>query len=42
MFTEFNKNYDRIETVMYNQVAADVENLDAVVKVKNVRKKPEA
>lgn len=41
IFTEFNKNFDRIETVVYNQVAANVENIDAIVKVKNIRKRPE-
>lgn len=41
IFTEFNKNFDRIETVVYNQVAAQIENIDAIVKVKNVRKRPE-
>lgn len=39
IFTEFNKNYDRIESIIYNQVEAKVENLDAVVKCVNVRRK---
>jgi len=38
IFSEFNKNYDRIETVVYNQVAVEVENIDAVVKAINVRR----
>jgi len=39
IFSEFNKNTDQIETVIYNQVDARVENVDAVVKVKNVRRR---
>jgi len=38
IFTEFNKNFDRIESIIYNQVEAQVENLDAVVKAVNVRR----
>lgn len=41
IFTEFNKNFDRIETVVYNQCDAKIENIDAIVKVTNVRKRPE-
>jgi len=39
MFTEFNKDNDRIESVIYNQLATAVENVNAVVKVKNIRSK---
>lgn len=38
MFSEFNKNFDRIETTAFNQVAAQIENLDALVKITNVRR----
>jgi len=38
MFTEFNKELDRVEFVMHNQVDFEVENLDAVVKITNVRR----
>ena len=38
IFSEFNKEYDRIDTVVYNQVDVDVENIDAVVKAINVRR----
>lgn len=40
IYSEFNKDYDRIETVVYNQVDVKVENLDAFVKIKNVVKRP--
>jgi len=39
IFTEFNKNTDQIETIVYNQVDAKVENVDAVVKVINIRRR---
>lgn len=39
IYSEFNKDRDRIEVVMYNQVACQIENLDAVVLVKNVRRR---
>lgn len=39
IFTEFNKNTDQIETIVYNQVDGQVENVDAVVKVKNLRRR---
>lgn len=39
VYAEFNKNRDRVETVVYNQVDAKVENLDAIVKVVNVRRR---
>jgi len=38
VFSEFNKNFDRIETVIYNQVDAKIENIDAVVKGVNIRR----
>jgi len=38
VFSEFNKDYDRIETVVFNQVDAKIENIDALVKVINVRR----
>ena len=37
IFSEFEKNYDRIETIMYNHVDAKIENLDAMVLIDNVR-----
>jgi hypothetical protein len=39
IFTEFNKNTDQIETIVYNQVDAQVENVDAIVKCKNIRRR---
>jgi hypothetical protein len=39
IFTEFNKNVDQIESIVYNQVDARVENVDAIVKVDNVRRR---
>lgn len=39
IFTEFNKNFDRIESVIFNQVDAKIENVDAIVKIKNIRRK---
>lgn len=38
VFSEFNKNIDQIETVIYNQVDAKIENIDAVVKGVNIRR----
>lgn len=37
VFTEFDKNNDRIETTMYNQVDAKIENLDSIVLIQNLR-----
>jgi hypothetical protein len=39
IFTEFNKNTDQIETIVYNQADAQVENVDAIVKTKNIRRR---
>jgi len=39
IFVEFNRDLDRIEATIYNQVALEVENVDAMVKATNVRKK---
>ena len=39
MFTEFNKDFDRIETVVYNQTDAQIENPDALVLGLNLRRK---
>jgi len=39
VFSEFNKDYDRVEVVMYNQVAVAVENLESVVKGTNILRK---
>lgn len=36
IFTEFNKDKDVVESVIYNHVDAQIENLDAVVKVSNI------
>ena len=38
MFSEFNRSFDRIETTAFNQVAAEIENVDAVVKIINIRR----
>lgn len=38
IYSEFNKDQDCIETVIYNQVAVNVENLEAIVKITNIRK----
>lgn len=40
VYSEFNKDYDRLETVVYNEMDVVVENLDAVVKAVNVRRRP--
>ncbi len=37
VFSEYNKNYDRIETVIYNEVDFEIEELDGLVKIKNVK-----
>lgn len=39
IFTEFNKDFDRIESVVYNQLDARIENIDAIVMAKNVRRR---
>lgn len=39
IFTEFNKNTDQIESIVYNQVDAKVENEDAIVKSINIRRR---
>ncbi|MDF2615356.1 MAG: hypothetical protein K0Q47_11 [Sedimentibacter sp.] len=39
IYTEFNKDYDRVETVIYNEVDFSVENDDAIVKAVNLRKR---
>lgn len=39
MFTEFNKDFDRIETVLFNQTDAAIENPDALVLGINMRRK---
>ena len=39
MFTEFNKDFDRIETVLFNQTDAEIENPDALVLATNLRRK---
>jgi hypothetical protein len=39
IFTEFNKNTDQIESIVYNQVDAKIENVDAIVKAVNVRRR---
>jgi hypothetical protein len=38
MYAEFNKNRDQIETVVYSSVDVKVENLDQIVKIKNLRR----
>lgn len=39
IFTEFNKDFDRIESVTFNQTDAAIENPDAMVLIKNIRRK---
>jgi len=39
IYTQFNKDYDRLETVVYNEVDFAIENDDAIVKAVNVRKR---
>ena len=39
VYTEFNKDYDRVETVLYNEVDFAIENDDAIVKAVNLRKR---
>jgi hypothetical protein len=39
IYTEFNKDYDRVETVIYNEVDFNIENDDAIVKAINLRKR---
>jgi hypothetical protein len=39
VYSEFNKDFDRLETVVYNEMDAQVENLDAIVKAVNVRRR---
>ena len=36
---EYNKDYDRMEVVIYNSIAAEVENVEAIVKSINVRRR---
>ena len=38
IYSEFNKDYDRYEFVIYNQVAFNVENLEAIVKITNLKR----
>jgi HK97 family phage major capsid protein len=39
VYSEFNKDYDRLETVVYNEMDVQVENLDAIVKAVNIRRR---
>jgi len=39
ILSEYDKDYDRVEVVMYNHVAVAIENLDAIVKCINIRRK---
>jgi len=39
IFSEFNKDYDRVEVVMYNEVAVQVENLESIVRIDNIKRK---
>jgi hypothetical protein len=40
VYSEYNKNYDRLETAIYSSLACNIENPDAIVKVVNLRRKP--
>jgi hypothetical protein len=39
IYTEFNKDYDRLETVLYNEIDFGIENDDAIVKAINLKKR---
>ena len=39
IYSEFNKNFDRVESIVYNQVDANVENIEAIVKCTNLRRR---
>lgn len=39
LYTEFNKDYDRLETVIYNEIDFAIENDDSIVKATNLRKR---
>lgn len=39
VISEYDKDFDRIETVVYNQIDVSIENPDGLVKVKNIRRK---
>ncbi|MBU1456922.1 MAG: hypothetical protein KKD01_19580 [Proteobacteria bacterium] len=40
IFSEYNKDNDRLETIIYSEIAATIENPEAIVKVVNLRRKP--
>jgi hypothetical protein len=39
VYSEFKKDFDRVEVVIYNQIENAIENLDSIVKAINVRRK---
>lgn len=39
VFSEFNKDFDRVEVVIYNEVAVAVENYESIVRVDNIKRK---
>lgn len=39
VYTKFNQDFDRLETVIYNEVTFAIENDDAIVKAVNLRKR---
>lgn len=39
VYAEFNKNRDRVETIVYNQVDTKIENINAIVKIINIRRR---
>lgn len=39
IYSEFNKDYDRLETVVYNEVDFQIENEDSIVKAVNLAKR---
>lgn len=39
IFTDFNKNTDQVESIVYNQVDNAIENRDAIVKATNIRRR---
>jgi len=40
IFSRFNPDFDRQETRIFNEVAVQIENIDAVAKATNIRRKP--
>jgi len=39
VYSEFNKDFDRVESRVYNHICTQVENIDAIVKIKGLRRR---